>query len=122
MKNIYEMPIVLKDFLAYMETIKGKSPNTIQVYFYDLRLFFRYLKQQRGLIANGIDFDKIPIDDITIDILRSVTLSDLYSYLSFVSSKRDNLASSRARKVASIKSFFKYLTNKAKLLDENPAN
>jgi site-specific recombinase XerD len=30
------------------------------------------------------------------------------------------MASSRARKVASIRSFYKYLTNKAHLLDENP--
>ncbi len=120
--NTYEIPPVLKDFLAYMETIKGKSPNTIQVYFYDLRLFFRYLKQQRDPMAVRHDFDKIPIGDITIDLLKSVTLSDLYSYLSFVSHKRDNIASSRARKVASLKSFFKYLTNKAKLLNENPAN
>ena len=34
----------ITDFLNYMETIKGKSSNTIKEYHYDLRTFFRYLK------------------------------------------------------------------------------
>jgi integrase/recombinase XerD len=116
-----ELPIILKDFLNYMETIKGKSKNTIKEYFYDLRLFFRYLKVYRDLTDES-NFNKIDISDITIDYIKDVTLSDLYSYMSFLSRERDNSASSRARKVASIRSFFNYVTNKAKLLDYNPAS
>lgn len=116
-----ELPIILKDFLNYMETIKGKSKNTIKEYFYDLRLFFRYLKVYRDLTDES-NFNKIDISDITIDHIKDVTLSDLYSYMSFLSRERDNSASSRARKVASIRSFFNYVTNKAKLLDYNPAS
>jgi site-specific recombinase XerD len=41
--------------------------------------------------------------------------------MSYVSRERDNNANSRARKVASIKSFFNYLTTKARLLEHNPA-
>ena len=41
--------------------------------------------------------------------------------MSFVSNNRSNSAYARARKVASLRSFFKYLTNKAKVLDKNPA-
>jgi site-specific recombinase XerD len=124
MKNIndYEMPITLRDFLNYMHTIKGKSINTIQVYFYDLRVFFRFLKIHRNIETNRDEFDKIIITDIDIDLIRSVTLSDLYSFMSFVSNSRDNSAHARARKVASLKSFFNYLTNKAKLLEVNPAS
>jgi site-specific recombinase XerD len=124
MKNIndYEMPIILRDFLNYMQTIKGKSTNTIQVYFYDLRVFFRFLKIHRNIETNKDEFDKIIITDIDIDLIRSVTLSDLYSFMSFVSNSRDNSAHARARKVASLKSFFNYLTNKAKLLEVNPAS
>lgn len=123
MKNIssYEMPIILKDFLNYLQTIKGKSINTVQVYFYDLRLFFRFLKIERNLVDAKTEFDKIDICDIDIDIIKSVTLSDLYAFMSYVSNKRDNTSYARARKVASLKSFFNYLTNKAKLLDSNPA-
>ncbi|MCX7922892.1 MAG: tyrosine recombinase XerC [Clostridia bacterium] len=117
-----EAPVIVKDFLSYMETIKGKSKNTIKEYFYDLRMFFRFIKTSKNAIDKETDFEQIDISDMTIDDMKSVTLSDLYNYMSFVSRERDNTSSSRARKVASIKSFFNYITNKAKLLEYNPAN
>ena len=124
MKNIsdYEMPSVLRDFLNYLQTIKGKSINTVQVYFYDLRVFFRFLKTHNKLVDKKIEFDKIDITDIDINLIQSVTLSNLYSYMSFVSNNRDNTSHARARKVASLKSFFNYLANKAKLIASNPAS
>jgi len=115
------MPPVLKDFLSYMQTIKGKSSNTVQVYFYDLRVFLRFMKLQRNLVDKKANFDEIQIADIDIPFIKTVTLSDLYAFMAYVSNNRDNSSYARARKVASLKSFFKYLTFKAKLLDSNPA-
>lgn len=112
---------VLQDFLSYMLTIKGKSQNTVQVYFYDLRVFFRFMKLHRNIVSKNTDFENIPITDIDLDFIRTITLSDLYAFLAYVSNNRDNSSYARARKVASLKSFFKYLTLKAKLLDVNPA-
>lgn len=124
MKNIsdFEMPLILRDFLNYLQTIKGKSINTVQVYFYDLRVFFRFLKIHRNLVDNQVEFDDIDITDVDIELIKTVTLSDLYSFMSFVSNKRDNTAYARARKVASLRAFFNYLTNKAKLIDVNPTS
>ena len=120
-KSIYsELPYVLTDFLSYMETIKGKSKNTVKEYFYDIRLFLRFIKVHKNY-TDEIEFEKIDISDITDEQLKSVTLSDLYSFMSFLSSERNNSPSARARKVASLKSFFNYLTNKAKVLEYNPA-
>ncbi|EMS74263.1 tyrosine recombinase XerC [Ruminiclostridium cellobioparum] len=116
----YEMPDILRDFLNYLQTIKGKSINTVQVYFYDLRVFFRFLKLHRNLADKKMEFDEIGILDVDAALLRTVTLSDLYSYMSFVSNNRDNTSHARARKVASLKTFFNYLNTKAKLLDNNP--
>jgi site-specific recombinase XerD len=123
MKKLFEndMPFFLQDFLMYMQTIKGKSPNTVLVYFYDLRIFLRFLKLHKGSMPKDTVFDDINISDIEIDLLKTVTLSDLYAFMSFVSNNRSNTSYARARKVASLKSFFKYLTTKAKLLDSNPA-
>lgn len=123
MKNLsdYEMPPVLRDFLNYLQTIRGKSLNTVTVYFYDLRVFFRFLKKHKNLVDKNSYFDDININDIDVDLLKTVTLSDLYAFMSFVSNTRDNTAYARARKVASLKSFFNYSTNKAKILDYNPA-
>jgi len=118
----YEMPLILRDFLNYLQTIKGKSINTVKVYFYDLRVFFRFLKIHRNLVDEKLEFDKIDICDVDIELIKTVTLSDLYAFMSYVSNSRDNTAYARARKVASLKSFFNYLHNKAKLIDSNPAS
>ena len=63
--------------------------------------------------------DQIPIDDVGIDLIRTVTLTDIYAYMNYLSRDRRLNNASRARKVATIRSFYKYLTNKAKLLDVN---
>ena len=126
-----QAPQILRDFLAYHETIQGHSRRTVDEYFLDLRTFFRYIKLEKGLVDRKLPFDEISIDDVDLDLIRSVTLADVYAYLSFLSRdrmKNNNsapsghglLASTRARKVATIRSFYKYLVNKAKLLEENP--
>ena len=91
MINIYdhEIPSVLMDFLSYMQTIRGRSANTVQVYYYDLRVFFRFMKLRRNLADKNAPFDDIQISDIDIDFIKSVTLSDLYAFMAFVSNDRD---------------------------------
>ncbi len=122
-KNDFETaPNILNDFLIYIETIKGKSLNTVNEYFFDLRMFFKFLKRHKKIVSAEIEFDEIEISDVSIELIKSVELSDLYSFLSFLSRERKNSSPTRARKVASLKSFFNYLTNKAKLLEYNPAN
>ena len=126
-----DAPQVLRDFLVYHETIRGHSKNTVDEYYLDLRTFFRYLKLSRGLVPRTTELDEISISDIDVPFISKVTLAEIYDYLSFLS--RDRIkqpnspepefglaATSRARKIAAIRSFFKYLTVKAKLLDENP--
>ena len=126
-----QAPPILRDFLAYHETIQGHSRKTADEYFLDLRNFFRYIKIEKGFVARTTPLDEISIDDVDINLIRSVSLADIYAYLSFLS--RDRMknaknpgssfglqASTRARKVATIRSFYKYLVNKARLLDENP--
>lgn len=115
-----ESPYYLKDFIMYMETIKGKSKKTVDEYFFDIRTFLRYMKVLKGL-ADIEDFDNISIKDIPIEFIREISLHDLYEYLSYTLRERLNNANSRARKVSSLKSFFKFLLNKAKLIDINPA-
>ena len=126
-----DAPKILRDFLTYHETIKGHSQRTVDEYFLDLRTFFRFLKLHRGLVPRSTDVEEIDVRDVDLEFVRRVTLSEVYEYLSFLS--RDRVrnqhsreteyglnAASRARKIASIKSFYKYLCVKAKLLEENP--
>ena len=126
-----DCPSVLRDFLTYHEVIRGHSKNTVNEYYLDIRNFLRYLKVSRNLVPRDTDLDNIDILDIDVSFLQKVTLVEVYEYLSFLS--RDRIknknardeqygltANSRARKIAAIRSFFKYLTVKAHLLEENP--
>ena len=115
-----EAPPILRDFLVYHETIQGHSRRTVDEYFLDLRNFFRYLKQSKNLVSKDVPLDNVSIADVDLALVRDITLTDIYSYMNYLSRDRGLNNTSRARKVATIRSFYKYLTNKAKLLDVNP--
>lgn len=128
-----DAPRVLRDFLTYISTIQGKSAKTAHEYYLDLRLFFRVLKHNKGLVPQNMPLDQIAIDDIDIDFLEQVTLSDAYDYLEYMSGERptqQNSAlteyglsgTSRARKVSVIRAFFRYLTDKRHVLEHNPVS
>lgn len=126
-----EAPEILRDFLAYHETIKAHSPRTVDEYYLDLRNFFRYLKRVRDPDLQDKELDEISIQDVDLDFVKKVTLTDIYDYMTYLS--RDRVrnsnsrdaeyglnAASRARKIATIRSFYHYLTNKVHLIDQNP--
>lgn len=115
-----EAPSLIRDFLVYHETIQGHSRRTVDEYYLDLRGFFRFLKLDKKLVPPQTALDSISIDDVDLAFVRSISLTDVYDYMSFLARDRGLNAASRARKVATIRSFYKYLTNKAKLLDQNP--
>jgi site-specific recombinase XerD len=102
-----------------METIRGKSKNTVTAYSYDITLFFRYIKIKRNIVDPDVELESIPIDDIDEYFVRNIGLSDFYSFLSFAANERDNKNYARARKVACLRSFFKYL-QKMKIIEDNP--
>ena len=56
-----EAPEILRDFLAYHETVKAHSRRTVDEYFLDLRNFFRYMKQIRDPALSGKPLDEIDI-------------------------------------------------------------
>ena len=126
-----DSPKILLEFLSYHETVKAHSQKTVDEYYLDLRNFLRYIRQLHEPEFIGLKLDQIDIRDIDIDFIRSITLTDVYSYLAYLS--RDRLqrpnseksnkglsASSRDSKVATLRSFFNYLCNKVHLLPENP--
>ncbi|MBQ9354169.1 MAG: tyrosine recombinase XerC [Clostridia bacterium] len=114
-------PPIIRDFLTYSETIKGKSSRSVDEYFLDLQTFFRYLLIIRGKVDNKTEFEKISIESVDAELISSVTISDLYSFIVFCKDNRGNNAATRARKTSTLRIFFKYLTNQIHLLDVNPA-
>lgn len=123
MADYADCPNYLSEFLFYMLTIQGRSKRTVDAYYIDLRTFMRYIKCVKLLRENPNDrelFDTVSIRDIGIDVIGSITLSDVYQFLNYAASDRENNAKTRSRKVSSIRSLFSYLTIKSNLLKANP--
>ena len=112
---------LLRDYIVYCETIKGKSEKTADEYFLDLVTLFRYLKVERGAVDQSVPFNEIDVRDVDLEFIKKVTISELYAFIVYCKNERQNGTAARARKISSIRMFFKYLTNKVHLLDKNPA-
>ncbi len=111
---------ILKEYLYYQQTIRQKSPKTVDEYFLDLRTFFRFMKLNRKLVPSDTEFESITIDDIDLAFLRKIDLTDAYEYMNYLQRDRNNNASSRSRKCSSLKGFFKFITQKKHYLDKDP--
>ncbi len=131
MQRYNDCPQILREFLVYHETIKGQSPLTISEYYLDLRLFLRFIKLMRNDMPMNTDLETISIKDVDLNFLRNIDTSDVFDFLSYLANDRPLnpdvpmadrgiSASSRARKLSAIKSFYKYLTVRTKQLSENP--
>lgn len=118
--NYSDLPPTLRDFLVYMDVIKNKSSLTISEYSSDLSLFFKFLKLYKGLIPSSTELDDVPINDIDDNFIKDITLNDAYAFLSYCKNERSNKEAARARKVSSIRAFFKYVSTQKQILDENP--
>lgn len=116
------MPQRAKEFLNYQSVVKNRSDATVEQYCFDLRLFLLFLHCKR----NNIDTDKIEIDSEEIDItgiddkfLSDITLADAHRFLMYCKTERDNKERARARKISSIRAFFKYLKMN-NIISDNP--
>lgn len=114
-------PTPMCDFLDYLLSIKGKSEKTVNEYFLDLRTFYRFLVIRYKLSKDTNIFEEIDIELVNIDILRKVNIMDLHSFISFLDRDRKNSNKTKARKIACLRSFFKYLYTIVQLVNENPA-
>jgi len=113
-------PVFLKDFLFYLETIVGRSKKTVYEYYLDIRTFLRFMLIYKDLSPLDVDFNQIDISNFSIDVLKGVTLSDVYEYMHYISSERGNINGTRARKVSSLKGLYKYLSLKSNYNIANP--
>lgn len=125
----HDCPQILREFLSYHETIKGQSSKTISEYYLDLRMFLRFMRLIRLELPYDTPLDSISIKDVDLEFLRSIQVTDIYDFLSYLANDRTTGeasadagigAAARARKLSAIKSFFKYLTVRTKQLEENP--
>ena len=125
-QDFVELPEILQEYLIqYLDSIKGKSERTAIAYATDLQLFFRFMvlirfqnMDYRDITADLLSQAKIK--DLTIEQIGSFTSQDAYRFLAYCKLLRENDAAARARKVVSIKRFYRYLSLDKKYMTENP--
>lgn len=131
MKKFTDCPQILRDFLTYHENIKGQSPRTISEYYLDIRMFLRFIRLMRNDMPLNTPLEDIPIKDIDLAFVGSITTSEVFDFLSYLANDRplnpDSTYTeygietvSRSRKLSAIKSFYKFLTVRTKQLQDNP--
>lgn len=113
-------PDFLNSFLDYSITILNKSPNSIKEYNYDLATFLKYISIHFKL-TNEKELKNVDISNFPIESLKRITLNDIHAFVSYLAVDLRAKPTTRARKISSIRIFFKYLTSKAHVLSENPA-
>ena len=96
-----ENPKILNDFLNYLIIFKNYSKETVKGYNIDLILFFKFIIQYLNFEIN--------LKDINIFILASVKESDIIAFLVYLNYNRKNSPETRNRRLAAIKTFFKYV-------------
>lgn len=116
MINREDNPEFLNAFLDYNITILNKSPNSVKEYNYDIANFLKYIKS-----GKNSDFKNVNISTMTIDELKKISLEDIHSYIAYMASTLNSKPTTRARKVSTIRVFFTYLSRKAKVIENNPA-
>lgn len=113
-------PEYLNSFLDYSITILNKSPNSVKEYNYDLSNFLKFMMIRFKLTDKTI-YEEIDILLFTEEYLKKITLEDIHAYIYHLAIDKRSKASTRARKISTIRIFFKYLSQKNNILEVNPA-
>ena len=119
---LHALPPIVREFASYKAAIQNASEKTISEYLLDLRTFFRFLvSRDQRISPNSEEFENIDITCVDLEYIKNITTEDIYEFLMYTDSIRGNMAAAKSRKLSAIKGFFKYLTVKRMMLEENPA-
>ena len=112
------LPPFCKDFFRGIN--EYTSTRTRLAYAYDLRVFFEFLHETNPMCK------KMSISEYTIDLLDMITRDDVLEYLEYMSfyekdgKQITNDERGKKRKIASLRSFYKYYFENQKI-QTNPA-
>lgn len=94
----------IDDFISYLKVEKGYSQRTVEEYYLDVKQSLVPFLNRQG-----------------IHNVSRVTKNSIQKYLDYLATTKGNCNATRARKLASVKTYFNYLVE-AGLLKKNPAS
>lgn len=119
--DLTTFPAPVREFAMYKRSIQGCSQKTVDEYLLDLRMFTRFLIfRENGLKFNEEEAEKLDIREIGLPFFQKVTTVAIYDFLYFLDNVRRDGNATKARKLSSIKSFYKFLTVKKNYFEHNP--
>lgn len=107
-----QLPERVLDYLSRMSVTLNRSPQTIEQYAGDIRLFLQFVvsyREDKKNLPSPAELRKISVSDISDDFLKAVTVDDGYSFLTYCSAVLKNNSVTRSRKGVAVRRFFKYL-------------
>lgn len=110
---------LLEQYLSYLIVVKGRSILTADEYRIDILMTMEFIKTKRKFSEEEIL--KRDFSDVDINFIKSITITDIYDFITYCGQVRKVTTATRARKIISIRQFWKYLKTKAHLLDFNIA-
>ena len=85
------LPRLVRDYLNYLSSVKGKSQLTVCEYASDLRLFFAYMLKQENLSQyKNTPIDEIDISKLDIDFISLARIPTAYGFLEYCRAERGN--------------------------------
>lgn len=122
-------PDWLVAYMKYQQAILGNTPNTIMTYFKDLRGFFQWasvMKLQGRSPKARDELREVDILPLPFSVALEITKSDIEDYLFFLANTLDNSATTRRKKLVSIRTFYDYVLDHQEAesyeLASNPAD
>lgn len=119
--SVKEFSPLIQEYASYKASIQGCSKRTVDEYLLDLRTFFRFLMaRELDIPPESAEFYRLDVSAVGLERLSKIRQDDIYDFLFYTNTERDNHWAARARKLASIRSLYKYLVSKRHYLTENP--
>ena len=89
---------LLEQYLSYLTVVKGRSILTSYEYRIDCLMFFEYLKRTRGAPEEVIK--KRDFSDVDIKFIRSITVADMYGFITYCGTDRNVVAAFNSNPLA----------------------
>lgn len=102
------MPIILEEYINYLTSVENRAKSTAEEYSGDIILLFKHIKLQQDLVVKNIPYSDIPLDNVDKDFVYKITIDNIFSFLSYLKKQRKYSSSTERRKIAAIRSYFKY--------------
>jgi len=110
-------PKFLNDFLDYRYIVENKSKETVYTNNSDIRDFLKFQKCYK-IYKDITKMNTIQdISDLSIEFVENLDVPDIMQYMNYLVTK--NSSKTRANKVITVRTFYKYLHLKLRLIKQN---